>query len=276
MIVRVYHSYSFCILGRIEWERNDPEIISDALFALANIISFSRLVYILPTFESVGPLLVVLGKMITDVFRFAALLLIVFIAFTVGLHNHYHFYEGQTLPDGSETNSAFHGFFNTFRTLMWSIFGLGDPSSVEIHMKHAFVEIVGIIMVATFHIVIVIMLINMLIAMMTISFEAIHNDADIEWKAARTRLWLGYIGEGSTLPIPFNLIPSPKWLFYLFACKKCEAPSEKKEIEKSNEDYEGIMETLKERFKKKAEEEQKKHGLTSTRTAGPTAKGTAG
>ncbi|XP_013384878.2 short transient receptor potential channel 6-like [Lingula anatina] len=162
-------------IGRFEWELNDPEIISDALFALANIISFSRLVYILPTFESVGPLLVVLGKMINDVFRFAALLLIVFIAFTVGLHNHYHFYAGQTLPDGSKTNSAFHGFFNTFSTLMWSIFGLGDSSSVEIHMKHAFVEIVGFIMVAIFHIVIVIMLINMLIAMMTISFEAIHS-----------------------------------------------------------------------------------------------------
>ena len=32
----------------------------------------------------------------------------------------------------------------------------------------------------------------------------------MEWKFARTRLWMNYIDEGSTLPVPFNMIPSPK------------------------------------------------------------------
>ena len=35
-------------------------------------------------------------------------------------------------------------------------------------------------------------------------------------KFARSKLWLSYFEEGSTLPAPFNLIPSPKSMFYLF------------------------------------------------------------
>ena len=37
-----------------------------------------------------------------------------------------------------------------------------------------------------------------------------QGDCDVEWKFARTRLWMNYIDEGSTLPVPFNMIPTPK------------------------------------------------------------------
>lgn len=32
----------------------------------------------------------------------------------------------------------------------------------------------------------------------------------MEWKFARAKLWFSYFEEGGTLPVPFNLIPSPK------------------------------------------------------------------
>jgi len=38
----------------------------------------------------------------------------------------------------------------------------------------------------------------------------IQGDCDVEWKFARTRLWLMYITQGSTLPVPFNMLPAPK------------------------------------------------------------------
>ena len=34
-------------------------------------------------------------------------------------------------------------------------------------------------------------------------------------KFARSKLWLSYFEEGSTLPSPFNLVPSPKSIYYL-------------------------------------------------------------
>ncbi len=39
----------------------------------------------------------------------------------------------------------------------------------------------------------------------------------MEWKFARTQLWMNYIEEGSTLPVPFNMIPTPKSVKYAIA-----------------------------------------------------------
>lgn len=36
----------------------------------------------------------------------------------------------------------------------------------------------------------------------------------MEWKFSRSKLWMGYFDEGSTLPSPFNLIISPKSIYY--------------------------------------------------------------
>ncbi|KAJ1127366.1 hypothetical protein NDU88_005768, partial [Pleurodeles waltl] len=41
------------------------------------------------------------------------------------------------------------------------------------------------------------------------------EDADVEWKFARAKLWLSYFDEGRTLPAPYNLVPSPKSFYYL-------------------------------------------------------------
>jgi len=32
----------------------------------------------------------------------------------------------------------------------------------------------------------------------------------MEWKFARTKLWMTYIDESSTLPVPLNMIPTPR------------------------------------------------------------------
>lgn len=42
-----------------------------------------------------------------------------------------------------------------------------------------------------------------------------QDDADVEWKFARSKLYLSYFREGLTMPVPFNIIPSPKALFYV-------------------------------------------------------------
>lgn len=37
----------------------------------------------------------------------------------------------------------------------------------------------------------------------------------MEWKFARAKLWFTYFEEGRTLPVPFNLVPSPKSMLTL-------------------------------------------------------------
>ena len=44
----------------------------------------------------------------------------------------------------------------------------------------------------------------------------VQTDCDVEWKFARTGLWMNYIDEGGTLPVPFNMIPTPKSCRYLW------------------------------------------------------------
>lgn len=49
-----------------------------------------------------------------------------------------------------------------------------------------------------------------------------QDHADIEWKFARTKLWMSYFEEGATLPPPFNIIPSPKSFWYLMCWIKTQ------------------------------------------------------
>lgn len=63
--------------ARFQWEPYDPEIVSDALFAIANVISFARTTWLMPAFEVLGPLQISLGRMIGDITRFMVLFTLV-------------------------------------------------------------------------------------------------------------------------------------------------------------------------------------------------------
>ncbi|KAF6726294.1 Short transient receptor potential channel 6 [Oryzias melastigma] len=98
----------------------------------------------------------------------------------------------------------------SFKTLFWAIFGLSEVKSVVININHKFIENIGYVLYGVYNIIMVIVLLNMLIAMFNSSFQEIEDDADVEWKFARAKLWFSYFKQGSILPVPFNLIPSPK------------------------------------------------------------------
>ncbi|KAL8623911.1 hypothetical protein ACOMHN_054252 [Nucella lapillus] len=322
------HHY-FMEASRFKWEPYDPEIVSDALFAIANVISFARTTWLMPAFEVLGPLQISLGRMIGDITRFMVLFTLVLFAFMVGLHNLYWYYGSQKIKmdiNGTLVSvhaaKAFQGLKQTFGSLFWSMFSqvsindiiVTHPSPTggvfrlqqtflslfwamfsqmsinEIAVKHplpnggvmredssmqgvkgswgsgevrhclaldlertriyctdspshstdprtavytderhsstvsstSLVETVGMYLFGIYHVVIIIVLINMLIAMMSHSFEDIQTDCDVEWKFARTKLWLNYMDEGSTLPVPFNMLPTPKSFFYGWqSCKDC-------------------------------------------------------
>jgi len=47
----------------------------------------------------------------------------------------------------------------------------------------------------------VIVALTMLVAMMNNSFERIMQDADVEWKFSRSRMWLEWIDKGIHSPL---------------------------------------------------------------------------
>lgn len=62
-----------------------------------------------------------------------------------------------------------------------------------------------------------------------------QDDSDVEWKFARSKLWLSYFDDGKTLPPPFSLVPSPKSFFYfimrIINFSKCRRRRLQKDIE---------------------------------------------
>ncbi|XP_059156506.1 short transient receptor potential channel 7-like [Physella acuta] len=229
----------FMEASRFKWDEYDPEIVSDVLFAIANVISFARTTQLMPAFEVLGPLQISLGRMIGDITRFMVLFTLVLFAFMVGLHNLYWYYGSQKIRmdiNGKQVAvhaaKSFQGLQQTFSSLFWAMFGhsaiaditinhpkpnggnLFTPDNPQLQNSTSLVETVGMYLYGIYHVVIIIVLINMLIAMMSHSFEDIQTDCDVEWKFARTKLWLNYMDDGSTLPVPFNMIPTPKSFFY--------------------------------------------------------------
>uniref|UniRef100_A0A8D2F5L1 Transient receptor potential cation channel subfamily C member 6 n=1 Tax=Theropithecus gelada TaxID=9565 RepID=A0A8D2F5L1_THEGE len=197
------------VIARIKWDPSDPQIISEGLYAIAVVLSFSRIAYILPANESFGPLQISLGRTVKDIFKFMVIFIMVFVAFMIGMFNLYSYYIG------AKQNEAFTTVEESFKTLFWAIFGLSEVKSVVINYNHKFIENIGYVLYGVYNVTMVIVLLNMLIAMINSSFQEIEDDADVEWKFARAKLWFSYFEEGRTLPVPFNLVPSPKSLFYL-------------------------------------------------------------
>ncbi|XP_063046611.1 short transient receptor potential channel 7b [Engraulis encrasicolus] len=195
--------------ARIKWRPSDPQIISEGLYAIAVVLSFSRIAYILPANESFGPLQISLGRTVKDIFKFMVIFIMVFVAFMIGMFNLYSYYLG------AKYNPAFTTVEESFKTLFWSIFGLSEVISVVLKYDHKFIENIGYVLYGVYNVTMVVVLLNMLIAMINNSYQEIEEDADVEWKFARAKLWLSYFDEGRTLPAPFNMVPSPKSFYYL-------------------------------------------------------------
>ncbi|XP_029297432.1 LOW QUALITY PROTEIN: short transient receptor potential channel 7b [Cottoperca gobio] len=195
--------------ARNKWRPSDPQIISEGLYAIAVVLSFSRIAYILPANESFGPLQISLGRTVKDIFKFMVIFIMVFVAFMIGMFNLYSYYLG------AKYNPAFTTVEESFKTLFWSIFGLSEVISVVLKYDHKFIENIGYVLYGVYNVTMVVVLLNMLIAMINNSYQEIEEDADVEWKFARAKLWLSYFDEGRTLPAPFNMVPSPKSFYYL-------------------------------------------------------------
>uniref|UniRef100_A0A8C0H0Q3 Transient receptor potential cation channel subfamily C member 4 n=1 Tax=Chelonoidis abingdonii TaxID=106734 RepID=A0A8C0H0Q3_CHEAB len=216
---------------RQSWDMWHPTLVAEALFAIANIFSSLRLISLFTANSHLGPLQISLGRMLLDILKFLFIYCLVLLAFANGLNQLYFYYETNE-PNSckgircEKQNNAFSTLFETLQSLFWSIFGLINLYVTNVKARHEFTEFVGATMFGTYNVISLVVLLNMLIAMMNNSYQLIADHADIEWKFARTKLWMSYFEEGGTLPTPFNVLPSPKSLWYLIKwtwrhlCKK--------------------------------------------------------
>ncbi|XP_038108644.1 transient receptor potential-gamma protein isoform X1 [Culex quinquefasciatus] len=251
-------------LPREKWDTWDPMLISEGLFSAANIFSSLKLVYIFSVNPHLGPLQVSLSRMVMDIMKFFFLYVLVLFAFSSGLNQLLWYYadlEKKRCPDvttfSSNTTSTdpnacvvwrrFANLFETIQTLFWAVFGLVDLENFELDGIKIFTRFWGMLMFGTYSVINIVVLLNLLIAMMNHSYQLISERADVEWKFARSKLWISYFEEGGTCPPPFNIIPTPKSILYVFQWVKRKFCGHSKAVKKEH------MKTIRRKVKQASE-----------------------
>jgi transient receptor potential cation channel subfamily C protein 2 len=91
--------------------------------------------------------------------------------------------------------------------MFWVLFGFTDDTFFETgsDVENSAEIVVGTTLFALWCVVAIIILLNLLIALISNSFQKIQDNADIEWKYARAWIIRDII-EAPLVPIPVNLI----------------------------------------------------------------------
>ncbi|ESO99447.1 hypothetical protein LOTGIDRAFT_158532 [Lottia gigantea] len=215
----------FCTVGRasgavVVWEPSwipDPELISDILFTIGTVLSIGRFSFIMPANEALGTMLVSFRRTLMDLFKLMGMFVLVMISFTCGLAALY--------APNKCMNDSFSSFGASLFTLFWSLIGMGETSAPTLTKQGPLasltnndgrnygVETVGFFLYSFYVFISMVVLINLLIAVMSNTFQEIQDEKDTEWKFARTELWLSFIVPGCPVPAPYNIIPSTKTIF---------------------------------------------------------------
>ncbi len=79
-------------MPRVLWPEGDPTIISEGVFAVANVFSFARIIYLFQANPQLGPLQISLGCMLIDIGKFLFIFFLVLTSFACGLNQLYYYY----------------------------------------------------------------------------------------------------------------------------------------------------------------------------------------
>ncbi|XP_047515859.1 transient-receptor-potential-like protein isoform X1 [Pieris napi] len=249
-------------IPREQWDDFDPQLIAEGLFAAANVFSALKLVHLFSINPHLGPLQISLGRMVIDIVKFFFIYSLVLFAFACGLNQLLWYFadlEKQKcyalpggLPDWEHAGDSctkwrsFGNVFEASQSLFWASFGMVGLDSFELAGIKSYTRFWGLLMFGSYSVINVIVLLNLLIAMMSNSYAHIDKHSDVEWKYARTRLWMSYFEDSPTLPPPFNILPTPKRVMKIFSLMKKNKEVQVK-VEKEKEDdarYTAVMRAL--------------------------------
>ncbi|KAL0829971.1 hypothetical protein ABMA28_003435 [Loxostege sticticalis] len=252
---------------RERWDSYDPMLLSEGAFAAGMIFSYLKLVHIFSINPYLGPLQVSLGRMILDIIKFFFVYMLVLFAFGCGLNQLMWYYAEleknkcyhtpNGMPDFDTQERActiwrrYANLFETSQSLFWASFGLVDLTTFELTGIKSFTRFWALLTFGSYSVINIIVLLNMLIAMMSNSYQIISERSDMEWKFARSNLWMSYFEDGDTVPPPFNIVPTPKhigcWIKH--CCGNRERGSIiNKSREKARQQHEAVMRVLVRRY----------------------------
>ncbi|XP_032236532.1 serine/threonine-protein phosphatase 6 regulatory ankyrin repeat subunit A-like isoform X3 [Nematostella vectensis] len=196
--------------------------------AVSMMLCFAQLLDFLSFHHLFGPWGVIIRDLMYDMVRFLVILSIFMMGFTAHLAAVYRPMLAKRLDSKAMLlyGQSF-GFYQCFELLFFSLFGLtemdslqptGDnhPSATHLLAKATF----GI-----YNVITIIVLINLLIAMMSDTYQRIQRQSDTEWKFGRAKL-IRNMKRSTTTPSPLNLLTkliSYLRVLYRAKCRCCRA-----------------------------------------------------
>ncbi|CAF3941979.1 unnamed protein product [Rotaria sp. Silwood2] len=169
---------------------------------------FIRLLDIFAAIKRLGPKLVMIGEMVHDL-KFYMLMLIVFIlGFGVSAYSLIH----------GANKFTWHLPRDIIHLAYWEIFGeLSSLSKFENNYRATGYTIFVLLII--YMAIVSIVLVNLLIAMFSNTFDRLHNDTDRIWKFQRYSLVCEYLSRPA-IPPPFILL-AHLWRFVLYISAHC-------------------------------------------------------
>ncbi len=87
---------------REDWDAYDPNLIAEGLFAVANIFSTLKLIFIFTINPHLGPLQISLGRMVMDIMKFAFIAILVVFSYACGVNQLYWYYAEEKTRECTE------------------------------------------------------------------------------------------------------------------------------------------------------------------------------
>ena len=260
----VKHAFDQEIITRNQWNAFEPRLIACGCLSWAYFFVFLRVLNLFRTNREIGPLQVSAAWMLLDFIQFFCIFGVIIFSFSLALTDLFWYYDtsegnGVLCPSENGTISCsvvFPTILSSLYSLFWSIFGYFNLSDILFTDQLAFVHACGSALLGTYHVIAVIILINMLIAMMARTFEARSKKRDAEWKFHRTVVWIRFIQREFTRPPPMNLIPNPyttckhliRFWKFLRGDQQFDEIQNQSQIDDNN--WQDIVKTLTKRYKR--------------------------
>ena len=188
--------------------------IRNQFFAFALLLCFVQIMDFLSFHHLFGPWAIIIRDLMKDLVRFLVILVIFMMGFCLNLAAAYqpveappNILEGDVIGDGEGGGGAgYQDPLVTFELLFFALFGLVEPENLPpAHRNPIWTLNLVKAMFGIYLIVTLIVLINLLIAMMSDTYQRIQAQSDTEWKFGRAKLFRN-MNKTSATPSPLNLI----------------------------------------------------------------------
>jgi len=242
-----------------EFEQPTSILIANALFMIVPILITMRVLVLFRISKWVGLIQISFSKMIPDVRTWIFFVIFILIGFSSSIFilasttiNHHKIDACvESLGDIAfkRNELTLLSYVRTLR-LMFNIMIQGGPDDdLGACLIDPWQYTITFTIIATFSMLMVIVLVNLLIAMMSKTYDT-FADEDVrehKWLFYKSQVWLTYLRQEYVMPVPFNILPN----FYEFFAKTTgkRAVLLDENLEKQAENYDKISRKLVQRWR---------------------------